>query len=66
LDLTSGSGKALLSWPWPSAGFTLEHNVDLSTTNWQKVGNGPLLTNWQFQVTVVETNQQDFFRLKAP
>jgi hypothetical protein len=66
LNFTFGSGKGLLSWPWPSAGFTLEHNVDLSTTNWQAVGNGLLLTNWQFQVTVDTTNQQDFFRLKAP
>jgi hypothetical protein len=59
-------GAGLVSWPWPSPGFLLQHNVDLSTTSWQTTVKPPLLTNWQYQLPVLQNSPQNFFRLKAP
>jgi hypothetical protein len=63
-EVTSGLG--LLSWPWPAPGFAVQHNTDLSTTNWQTTAVAPVLTNWQYQATVFPANPQDFFRLISP
>jgi hypothetical protein len=64
LNLQAAGGPGKLTWPWPSAGFALEHNGDLSTTNWLTLTNLPTLTNWQFQLPFSLKQQRDFFRLK--
>jgi photosystem II stability/assembly factor-like uncharacterized protein len=66
LTFSANSGQGLLSWPWPSTGFSLQHNIDLATTNWQTTAKTPVLTNWQYQVMVIITNPQNYFRLKGP
>jgi hypothetical protein len=64
LNLAAKGNQGLLTWPWPSARFTVEHNGDLSTTNWQPLANLPTLTNWQYQLPVLLNQQKHFFRLK--
>jgi photosystem II stability/assembly factor-like uncharacterized protein len=66
LSFVLSGGKGLLSWPAAgSASFILQHNVNLSTTNWQTVA-GALLNNGQYQLTIPFTNSQDYFRLLGP
>ena len=66
LTLISSGAQGLLSWPWPSPGFVLQHNVDLSTTNWQTTVKAPALTNWRYELGVLRSNPQNFFRLTGP
>lgn len=67
LSFALSGGKGLLSWPAPgSASFILQHNINLSTTNWQTVAGAPLLTNGQYQLSIPFTNSQDYFRLFSP
>ena len=65
LSLVINNGQRLLSWPWPSSGYVLQSNTDLSTTNWQIVLPLPLLLNWRFQLPVLSTGPQIFFRLHS-
>lgn len=68
LNISSANTNVLLSWIVPSTNFTLEENSDLSAPNWESLTNTPTLnfTNVQFEVTLPETNSQDFYRLATP
>lgn len=55
----------LVSWPSPYAGFVLQQNLDLNTTNWSTVpgtvhDNG---TNW---LMVVPSSGNRYYRLVKP
>jgi hypothetical protein len=63
LQISQGDGGVTLSWPTNSAGFVLQENHNLSTTNWVDVTNGITATNWLNQI-VVPVFSNDFFRLK--
>jgi hypothetical protein len=62
LGLAQSGGRNVLWWPWPSTGFVLQQNSDLSTTNWTDVTNAPVLV---YQVIVSPTGGNNFYRLKA-
>jgi hypothetical protein len=55
--------SALISWPGVIAGYTLQQNADLSTTNWVDATSQADLTNGLYQVTVPLTVSNQFYRL---
>jgi hypothetical protein len=62
----ASSSNAFLSWIIPSLDFTLQHNSDLTTTNWTEVPTPPVLnlTNLQNQVLLSPPSGHTFYRLK--
>jgi hypothetical protein len=68
LEVTNSSetSSVTLSWPTDAAGFTLQQNYDLNTTNWLDVTNAPVILQDQNQVTIASLTNQAFFRLKHP
>ena len=64
LAIAPSGANALISWPSSAAGFSLQSNTNLSSSNWVSV-SGPLSTNSGVISTLVPiTGDQDFFRLK--
>ena len=59
--------NVVLCWPalGAYAGFSLQQNSDLNTTNWTAVTNSVISTNGTDQVTV-PVNDKNFFRLISP
>jgi hypothetical protein len=70
LNITVAGTNAVLSWPDLSstAGYVLQQNSDLTTTNWIDVTDTPTLnlTNLQNQVLLSPTNGNSFYRLRSP
>jgi glucuronoarabinoxylan endo-1,4-beta-xylanase len=62
----TGSNGLLLSWPSPSAGFTLQQNAKVATTNWTTVGTTPTDDGTNKTVTVNPPAGNGFFRLIQP
>ena len=62
--LTS-SNTAVVAWPAPSTGFSLQVNTNISTTNW--VGtSAPSVVGSENQVIIAPPVGRQFFRLKSP
>lgn len=57
---------ALLSWPTNAAGFVLQQNSDLSTTNWVDTTNTVNVVGTNNQVNIPLLGGGEFFRLKLP
>jgi hypothetical protein len=57
---------AVVSWPFPSAGFVLESTTNLSLTNWQRAVETTTTNNARLEVTVSANLQQRYFRLHKP
>lgn len=56
-----------ITWPSPSAGFALEENVMVGTTNgWQSVSQSPSDNGTTKSVSVPTTGRARFFRLRKP
>jgi photosystem II stability/assembly factor-like uncharacterized protein len=68
LNCTPINTNITISWTVPSINFVLQQNVDLTTTNWLTLTNTPLLnfTNLQYQVALLPTNNNAFYRLAVP
>jgi photosystem II stability/assembly factor-like uncharacterized protein len=66
LTLAAAGANVLLTWPWPSAGFSLQRSTNLAVVNWATVTNIPGITNWQNRVTLARSNPAAFYRLKSP
>jgi hypothetical protein len=56
----------VLSWPWSSTTFRLQHNSSVTSTNWLDLAVTPVLTNGLNQVTVSPAVGTQFFRLIFP
>jgi hypothetical protein len=56
----------VVSWPWPSSGFVLQQNCDLTTANWVNFCGSQAVSNCQNQVTVSPSNSAMFYRLAGP
>jgi len=66
LNVVRSGTNLVLSWIVPSKSFVLQHNSDLTTTNWMDVTNTPTLnlTNLQNEVVLSATSGSRFYRLK--
>jgi len=60
----TGPGTVVVSWPYPSTGFSLQQNSAVETANWTTVGASPehVGDNWQVPVSPPAGNK--FYRLK--
>jgi hypothetical protein len=65
LTITYFTNQVVLSWPSSFTGFSLQHNVDLSSTNWMTISNPVFVVGDQNQVVVSSTNRNTFYRLKS-
>ncbi len=65
ISLTN-TNAAVVAWRWPSTGFELEANTNLSATNWTVVTNAVNLVNGTNQVVISPINGNRFFRLSDP
>ena len=60
----TATNTVLVSWPYPSTGFSLQQNGVLGTTNWVGVAtNAPLQVGQQWQLTVQPQSGDRFYRL---
>lgn len=66
LHLASAGTNFVLSWPSPPAGFVLEHNPNLATTNWHGVTNTPTVSNGWNEVIIPPLTGNHFYRLAYP
>ena len=66
LNICLSGQQVFLTWLTNAAGFNLQQNTNLLTTNWVTVTNIPVITNILYQVTVSKTNSQHFYRLETP
>ncbi len=57
------SGSLTLAWPLASAGFTLESSTNLADDGWVAVPISPQIIGSQWQVTVPQSGNAQFFRL---
>lgn len=66
LGVGTSPGKLEISWLIPSTSFVLQQNSDLSTTNWTDVPATPSInfTNLHYELMVLPTKGEDFYRLK--
>jgi hypothetical protein len=55
-----------LSWPSSSAGFVLQQNSDLTTTNWSRVELNVADDGTTKSVIVTPASGNRFFRLEYP
>lgn len=55
-----------LSWPTNSAGFVLQQNFDLGTTNWLDASNLISIVGTNHQTTIPHLSGTAYFRLRSP
>jgi hypothetical protein len=68
LNISQGSANnVLISWPESYAGYALQQNTDLQTTNWVNVSttSATLDTNELYQLSVPAINGPVYYRLMA-
>ena len=66
LSLSLSGGDVVLLWPVSSAGFILQQNSQLATTNWTDVSLAALTNGANVQVVVPISSGNRFFRLRGP
>jgi hypothetical protein len=68
LKITRPANDVTLSWLVPSTNFTLQQNMDLTTTNWLTLTNVPMLnlTNLNYEITLPASSGNSFFQLVTP
>jgi len=65
LRIARAAANALvLAWPDAFAGYVLQQNPNLTTTNWVAVTNPPVVVNGEKQVTVSPPVGNRYYRLK--
>jgi len=57
------TNTVLISWPYPSTGFSLQQNGVLTTTNWISVTNAPVQVGERWQLIVQPSSGNRFLRL---
>ncbi len=65
LTITHSGNTVTVSWPYPSTGWTLQQNSDLSTANWPASGgiSNDGVNNY---ITIISPTGNLFFRLSKP
>jgi len=64
LSIARSNAAVIVSWPVPSAGFVLQQNPDIGTTNWTDVGMSPTRNGPNLEVLVPSPVGNKFYRLK--
>ena len=62
----TATNTAVIAWPAPSTGFTLQVNTDLATTNWSAAGGTVNVAGAENHVIVSPLAGQRSYRLKSP
>ena len=62
----TATNTAVVAWPSPSAGYTLQSNTNLGTTNWSAVSNAVIVIGGENQVIVSSPSGNRYFRLSHP
>jgi hypothetical protein len=65
LTITSSGGVVKIAWPYPSTGWTLQQNLDLTTTSWSTTG-GIANDGTNNYITITSPTGNLFFRLTHP
>lgn len=60
------SNTAVVAWPAPSTGFTLQVNTNLATTNWLAAGATVNVVGSENQIVVAPPSGRRFYRLIPP
>lgn len=64
LSVTASGGSIVLSWPVANAGFAVQSNTNLSNSSlWTTLTNAPTLVGSQWQVTLPNSGNSQFYRL---
>ncbi len=63
LTVTHSGNSVIVSWPYPSAGFVLQQNNSLSTTNWTASGLTITTTGSTNSISITAPTGTLFFRL---
>ena len=62
-NVSVASGNVVIMWPAAIAGYTLQQNTNLNTTNWVNVAIPPTVVNGQNQFAVPWTPTSTYYRL---
>jgi hypothetical protein len=62
----TGSSSVVVSWPTSPAGFTLQQNANLATTNWTTSGYTITSAGGTNSITIAPPSGHLFFRLVQP
>jgi hypothetical protein len=60
------TNTAVVAWPAPSTGWTLQSNTNLSTTSWSNVTNAVNTVSGENQVIISPPAGNRYFRLSNP
>ncbi len=66
LNIQNGTNSVVLAWPTSFAGFHLQQNTDVGSTNWVNTTNSVGVVSTNNQVTVPVATNNLFFRLANP
>jgi hypothetical protein len=66
LSIVRNNTIAIISWPFPSAGFVLESTPSLSQPNWQPTVEASLTNNGHRVVAAPIDQAESYFRLHKP
>jgi len=66
LSINKSGNNVIVSWPYPSAGFILQQNNNLSTTNWVTSGFTVTTNSLSNSVNITPPTGHLFFRLANP
>jgi hypothetical protein len=64
--IQAAGSNAVVTWPGATAGYLLQENSDLTTTNWVTATNQGFYSNNLNQAQVPLTGSNDFYRLILP
>src|SRR5262249_24420792 len=66
IAIRRSTDRLTLSWPLPSAGFSLEVAPGLSSPSWLPLPATPLTNSSRLEITTPIRSPQEYFRLRKP
>ncbi|MBI3416464.1 MAG: VCBS repeat-containing protein [Verrucomicrobia bacterium] len=64
LTVSRSETNAMVSWPFPSAGFALESSTNVAATNWLPASEAPITNGGRREIIAPINSPQRFFRLR--
>jgi hypothetical protein len=65
LEITQSGGLVLISWSTNSVGFNLQSTATVGTTNWEAVGQPPVIIGGTYVLATVPPGSR-LYRLAKP